>query len=262
MPVTVDRKTLLAALTQELRPELFRDYAPNGLQVEGRNHIQRIVTGVTACAELIERAIEVDADAILVHHGYFWRGEPAPIVGMKAQRVKRLLTHSINLLAYHLPLDAHHLYGNNVVLGQRLGCRDICVIKDERLVKLDKRNTHLLFSGVPKTSSLAELVNDIECLTGRAAQVLSADLDRPIKRLAWCTGAAQDALVAAHLAGADAYITGEVSERTYHEVQELGIHFIAAGHHATERYGVQAIGSWLSTELDLETKYIDIVNPI
>lgn len=251
--MSVSRSDLLSDLAVALRPGDFKDYCPNGLQVQGREPIQRLVTGVTACQGLIDAAIAWDADAILVHHGYFWRGESEPLVGMKYQRVAALIRNDINLLAYHLPLDAHPEFGNNARLGQLLGMREVAV--------LPHCEESLVFGGVPDMPlTLADLVARIRQLTQREPLVVGDDAQL-VKRPAWCTGGAQDYIEAAFEAGADVYITGEVSERTVHSARELGIAFIAAGHHATERYGVQAVGEWLAQRFDLDHRYIDIDNP-
>ncbi len=237
-----------------LEPGRFRDYCPNGLQVEGRNRVTRLATGVTASQRLIEAAIEWDADAILVHHGYFWKGEAAPIVGMKRRRLAMLLQRDISLLAYHLPLDAHPTLGNNARFGQLLGLENCAPLHPEG-------------DGVGSIAELESplpaeaLVERIERVTGRAPLHIAGS-DRSLRRIAWCTGAAQGYIEAAVAAGADAYITGEASEPTVHVAREEGIHFIAAGHHATERYGVKALGEHLSQVFPLEHRFIDIDNPV
>lgn len=253
---------VIAVIDKLLRPELFRDYAPNGLQVEGRENIARIVTGVTASEALIDEAINAGADALLVHHGYFWKNENPAIVGYKARRIKKLLEAGMSLIAYHLPLDAHPAIGNNKMLADLLGFTDLQVIKNGSVRPIDNINTQLLFTGRGKFDSLNELSDLLADRLCRQPQVIEGDVGRPIRQIAWCTGAAQDAFADAIKAGADVFITGEISERTYHEAKETGVHFIAAGHHATERYGIQALGGWLATELPLETIYIDIDNPI
>lgn len=232
----------------------FKDYAPNGLQVEGRSEIKRIVTGVTACQPLIDQAIELKADAILVHHGFFWKNEPQIIVGMKQRRIKALLTHDINLLGYHLPLDAHPTVGNNVRLGQVLGLENIQVIPDVA--------DGLIWRGelaTPMTANeFSQLIN-----TKLGRQPLHLGLaPELIRTVAWCTGGAQDYLDIALSYGVDAFISGEVSERTYHSAMEQGVHYFAAGHHATELYGIQALGEHLADKFGLEHTFIDISNPV
>ena len=252
--MSVDRTLLLHDIEQFLNVSAISDYCPNGLQVEGKTQIKRIVSGVTASQALIDAAIELQADAILVHHGYFWKGEDQPIVGMKQRRIKALLAHDINLLAYHLPLDVHPEVGNNVQLAQRLGITVTGPLEPD-----NPRNVGLI-GDLQTALSADELAARIEKALDRAPLVI--DHQQPIKRVAWCTGAAQGYLDQAISAGADAFITGEVSERTFHEAQENGISFFAAGHHATERYGVQALGEWLAARFNIEHHYIECPNPV
>lgn len=250
----VERNLLLQDIEAFLNVNAISDYCPNGLQVEGKAQIQRIVSGVTASQALIDAAIELQADAILVHHGYFWKGEDQRVIGMKQRRLKALLTHDINLLAYHLPLDVHPEVGNNVQLGQRLG-----LMVSGPLEPDNPRNVGLIGElAVPLSADAFAL--RIEQALGRAPLVI--DHQQPIKRVAWCTGGAQGYIEQAIAAGVDAYITGEVSERTFHEAQENGISFFAAGHHATERYGVQALGEWLAVRFGIEHHYVECPNPV
>jgi dinuclear metal center YbgI/SA1388 family protein len=251
MPASVDRETLLQALDQELEPGRFQDYCPNGLQVEGCSRIARLVSGVTASYALITAAIERDADLVLVHHGYFWRGEPQPITGMKRQRLQALLQHQINLVAYHLPLDAHPRLGNNAQLGQRLG-----LIVDGAL----REDGVGLVGRLPEARSGREFADAIAAALGREPLWISGG-SHPVRRLAWCTGGAQSMLAAAAALGVDAFISGEISEQTTHEAREMGVHYFAAGHHATERYGPQALGDWCAERFGLEHRFIDIPNP-
>ncbi len=262
MSKACDLFNVVSVMNQELKPDLFRDYAPNGLQVEGRRSISRIVTGVTACEALIDAAIEQSADAIIVHHGYFWKGEDPAIRGMKAKRIKKLLGNDMSLIAYHLPLDAHRTLGNNWQLGERLGFDDIRIMKSGNIRVLENNNTQLLFTGIAKFDNVAELGQLLEQQLQRKPMLVQGDPARKITRIAWCTGGAQGVFLDAAYAGADVFITGEVSEKTYHEAQETGVHFIAAGHHATERYGIQALGSWLESRFSLQVMYIDIDNPV
>ena len=253
MPVSL--KELELELKKVLRPEQFKDYCPNGLQVEGRKEISKLVTGVTACQELITAAAEAGADALLVHHGYFWRGEDQSISGIKKVRIEALLKHELSLLAYHLPLDVHQEFGNNVQLGKMLGIE----INGE----LGKQNNHPI--GLTGTIDQG---TDFETLKALIADKLDRQplaiegKSKTIKSIAWCTGAAQNYIELAVAAGADAYITGEVSEPTVHIARESGIHFFSAGHHATERYGVQAMGSYLASKFNLDHQFIDIDNPV
>ena len=250
----VERNLLLQDIEAFLNVNAISDYCPNGLQVEGKAQIQRIVSGVTASQALIDAAIEPQADAILVHHGYFWKGEDQRVIGMKQRRLKALLTHDINLLAYHLPLDVHPEVGNNVQLGQRLGLTVSGPLEPD-----NPRNVGLIGElAVPLSADAFAL--RIEQALGRAPLVI--DHQQPIKRVAWCTGGAQGYIEQAIAAGVDAYITGEVSERTFHEAQENGISFFAAGHHATERYGVQALGEWLAVRFGIEHHYVECPNPV
>jgi dinuclear metal center YbgI/SA1388 family protein len=246
---------ILLELGRLLKPEQFNDYCPNGLQVQGRPQVTRLVSGVTASQALIEAAVDNQADAMLVHHGYFWRGEEPVLTGIKLRRIKTLLDHNISLLAYHLPLDAHAEFGNNVQLGRILGL----VPTGE----LAQHNNHAmgLFSDMEKAIEGADLASSIAGALGREPLHIAGS-DKTIKRVAWCTGAAQSYIEQAVQIGADAYISGEISEQTVHVARECGIHYFSAGHHATERYGVQALGNWLSHQFDLQHIFIDIDNPV
>ena len=250
----VERNVLVEAIAHFLNVNAISDYCPNGLQVEGKAQIKRIISGVTASQALIDAAIELQADAILVHHGYFWKGEDQPIVGMKQRRIKALLANDINLLAYHLPLDVHPEVGNNVQLAQRLGLTVTGPLEPD-----NPRNVGLI-GELDRPLSASEFAARIETALDRAPLVV--DHQQPIKRVAWCTGAAQGYIQHAITAGADAFITGEVSENTFHSAQENNISFFAAGHHATERYGVQALGEWLAERFNLEHHYIECPNPV
>jgi len=248
-------KDLEAELKILLRPEQFNDYCPNGLQVEGRKDVSKIVSGVTACRELIDAAEENGADVLLVHHGYFWRGEDQTITGLKKARIESLVNSGISLLAYHLPLDVHQQLGNNAQLGKLLGI-DISG-------ELGKRNNHPMglsgeFSEPVSCQALQKLLSE---KLGREPLVVPGKSEQ-IETVAWCTGAAQDYIQLAIDAGMDAYITGEVSESTFHMARESGIHFFSAGHHATERYGVQAVGEYLAEKFGIEHQFIDIDNPV
>ena len=235
-----------------LQPERFSDYCPNGLQVEGKQEINKIVTGVTASMALLQAAHKANADAVLVHHGYFWRGEALPIIGIKKRRIQFLLQHDINLFAYHLPLDAHAELGNNVMLAKRLGLTVTGRAGDKDMLLLAELNQ-------PQT--LQALVETIARKLQRTPQVIG-ELSQPIKRIALCTGAAQGYIEQAVEAGADVYISGEISEQTVHVARESGMSYISAGHHATERYGIQALGAHLAQKFDLQHQFIDIDNPV
>lgn len=253
--MSVKLSQLEAELIGLLKPEQFKDYCPNGLQIEGGHSISKLVTGVTASQALIEAAIAASADAILVHHGYFWQGENPCLKGVKKARIKALMDHDISLFAYHLPLDVHQELGNNVQLANRLG---IDITGD-----LKKQNNYpLVFSGAfHEPISGADLALRLEHVLGREALRVCGRAET-IKTIAWCTGAAQNYIDIAIDAGVDAYLTGEVSEQTIHQARESGIHFFSAGHHATERYGVLAVGEYLSEKLQIEHEFIDIPNPV
>lgn len=253
--MSISLADLLAHLDATLEPWRFQDYCPNGLQVEGRGQVRRLATGVTACQALLDQAIAWGADAILVHHGYFWKGEPGPIVGMKRRRLGALIANDVSLLAYHLPLDAHPELGNNARLGQLLGVEQGSLLLPQDQSSVGNIGT---LPGAPRAGDLCAR---LEGLTGLAPLHIG-DPDAPVSRLAWCTGAAQSYIEAAVQAGADAFLTGEASEQTVHIAREEGIHFFAAGHHATERYGVQALGDYLAGKFSLEHCFIDIENPV
>lgn len=245
------REDLRAYLDSLLEAARFRDYCPNGLQVEGREHVQRIVCGVTASQALIEVAIQRQADALLVHHGWFWKSEDGRVTGFRRQRMARLLAHDINLFAYHLPLDAHPALGNNAQLALRFGW-EISGRFGEQEVG---------FVGVPPAPTFAgKLARQIEEVLGRAP-LLIGDPARKVTRIAWCSGGAQDYFEAALATGADVFISGEISEQTVHLARETGMAFIAAGHHATERYGVEALGEHLAESFGIDVEFVDIDNP-
>lgn len=250
----VNRDTLHRALDDCLQPQRFTDYCPNGLQVEGRARVARLVSGVTACQALVDAAIVEDADAILVHHGYFWKGEDSRIQGMKKQRLQSLLRHDINLFAYHLPLDAHPELGNNARLAAVLGLRVEGGMEPDNPLSLG--NTGRLDS--PMTAR--EFARHAEEILGRPVLHVG-EPDDEISTLAWCTGAAQGFIDRARELGVDAYLSGEISEPTTHAARETGLHYFACGHHATERYGVRAVGDWLADEYGIEHIHIDIDNP-
>jgi len=245
------RNDLAHHLDALLEAGRFKDYGPNGLQVEGRAEIGHIVCGVTASLDLIDAAIAAKADAILVHHGLFWRGQDGRVTGWMKQRLARLLAADINLFAYHLPLDAHPELGNNAQLGRQFGWA-----ADARFGEQD-----LGFVGsLAAPQSLAEMSAHIAEALGRQVVAVPGD-GRPLRRVAWCTGGAQGYFEAAIAAGADVFVTGEISEPQAHYARETGVAFIAAGHHATERYGVQALAAQLATDLGVTQQFIDIPNP-
>ena len=238
-----------------LQPDRFRDYCPNGLQVEGRHDVGLIVSGVTASQALIDRAVDVGADALLVHHGYFWRGENPSITGMKFRRIRALIEHGISLIAYHLPLDAHPEYGNNVQLARRLGIQVTGVLQpgDATVVGNVGR--------LPRALDLAVLADHIAVVLQRQPQFIAGG-DHPVDTIGWCTGSADNYIVHAAELGLSAFLSGEISEPTVHIARELGIHYIAAGHHATERYGVQALGDYAARQLGVTHRFIDADNPV
>lgn len=251
---TIARDALASYLAQTLDITRFRDYCPNGMQVEGRDCIGTLVTGVTASKALIDEAINEQADAILVHHGYFWRGEDARIVGPKYHRLKLLLEHDISLFAYHLPLDMHPQFGNNAQLAVRLSLVAEKRFGEDNLGWLGRPQD----VGVKTVGDLARLVED---RLGRAPLVIG-DASQPLDLVGWCTGAAQNLLGDAIAAGATAYLSGEISEPTVHLAREAGVAYLACGHHATERYGVQAIGDHLVEQFGIRHVFVDIGNPV
>ncbi len=246
-------------LNEKLAIHQISDYAPNGLQVEGKAEVKKIITGVTASLALIDYAIEQQADAILVHHGYFWKSEDPCLRGMKGNRIKKLMQNDINLYAYHLPLDLHPELGNNALLAEILGIKNLQPMEKEPSIpvwgELKEPTTVAAFSQKINTTLLRQpLVSDATEFNPQAPKL--------IQKIGLCTGAAQDYLTLAAQLGLDAFISGEISERTIHESRELGIHYFACGHHATERYGIQALGQWLTQAQGLEVIFKDIDNPV
>lgn len=249
---TVERDALEKHLASILDINRFRDYCPNGMQVEGRPAIGRLVTGVTASRALIEAAIEMRADAILVHHGYFWRNEDQRVIGPKHQRLKLLLTHDINLFAYHLPLDAHPELGNNAQLAK--------VLKLEPDGRFGENDLGWLGQAIG-VATVGELAVRIKTELGREPLVIG-DMSQKVGRIGWCTGAAQGFMADAIGAGATTFISGEISESTVHLARETGAIYLSCGHHATERYGVKALGEHISSEFGVEHFFVDIANPV
>lgn len=246
---------LLAYTDNLLSAGEYQDYCPNGLQVEGKSEVGRIVSGVTASQAMIDAAVELGADLLLVHHGFFWKGEAQPITGMKQRRIKTLLANDISLVAYHLPLDGHGELGNNVQLACQLG------------ISVTGRFGPGPHGGIAMCGELPETVS-VERLAQQVGEVLYREPllikggSHPVRRVGWCSGAAQGYLEQAAILGLDAFISGEISESTVHAARELGIHYLAAGHHATERYGVKALGDHLSEYFSLENHFVDIANPV
>lgn len=249
-----DRNQLLQAFDTLLQPERFRDYGPNGLQVEGRAEIRKIVSGVTASRALIEAAIAAEADAIFVHHGLFWRGQDGRITGWMKQRLALLLAHDINLYAYHLPLDAHPELGNNAQLGLRLG---LCAEQRFGDQELGLLGTPVQGEGF---ASAAALASHVEQVLNRPVTLVNGARSA-IKKIAWCTGGAQGYFEAAIAAGADAFLTGEISEPQAHYARESGVAYLACGHHATERYGAPAVAGHVASQLGLTHQFVEIDNP-
>jgi dinuclear metal center YbgI/SA1388 family protein len=248
----MQRSVLEAYLDRYLDVGRFRDYCPNGLQVEGRESVARLVSGVTASVQFLEAAIDARADAVLVHHGYFWRGEDARIIGPRRRRIALLIEHDLNLFAFHLPLDAHEEVGNNAALAREL---DFSV--SGRFGEQDIG----MHGGISEAVTLGELAEHVEKRLQRRPLVVG-DVSRPVRRVAWCTGAAQGYVEDAARLGVDVYLTGEISEQTVHFARESGIGFISAGHHATERYGVQSLGAHLADRFALDHRFIDVDNPV
>lgn len=251
----ITRKALSTHVDDLLQCALFNDYAPNGLQIEGRDQIKRICTAVTASEEVILKAVAMNADTLIVHHGYFWKGEDPVLTGIKRRRVAQLLLNDMNLFAYHLPLDCHLELGNNACLARLF---NIDHVQQHQAGKID----NLLWAGhLPKELSGNQLSHLLMEKLGRKPIHIEGN-DRMIRTVAWCSGGAQDFLAEAHQLGVDAYLSGEISERTYYQAKELGIHYFACGHHATERYGIQALGNHISKRFGLEHFYIETNNPI
>lgn len=254
----VGRQQLLACFDGLLQPERFKDYGPNGLQVEGRQEVLRVVSGVTASLALIEEAVAWKADAIFVHHGLFWRGQDGLVTGWMKQRLALLLKHDINLYAYHLPLDAHPQLGNNAQLGLKLGLEPLPAeagrFGENGLGFMGQR------AGAAAFADAAQLAQHVELAMQRPVTLVQGR-PGPVAKVAWCTGGAQGYFEAAIAAGADVFITGEISEPQAHYAREMGVSFIACGHHASERFGAPAVAGHVAQELGLAHRFIDIPNP-
>lgn len=246
------RDELVGYLDELLASRQFKDYCPNGLQVEGAGDVRRIVAGVTASQALIDAAVERGADTLLVHHGWFWRGEDGRVTGFRKARMQSLLTHDINLIAYHLPLDAHAEFGNNAQLARVLGWRAEGRFGDQDVAWLGRLE-------VPKT--LYELEREISRELRRQPLAIG-DPDRLVERIGWCSGGGQSYFEQAAALGVDAFVSGEASEHTVHLARESGVAFVAAGHHATERLGVRALAAHLRERFGLECEFVDIENPV
>ncbi len=253
--MTVSLTQVVAQLDQWLQPSQVSDYCPNGLQVEGRARVGRIVSGVTASQALLDAAVQAGADAILVHHGYFWRGEDPCVRGIKKRRLQTLLKHDISLIAYHLPLDIHPQLGNNAQLAKQLG------LQIEGGLEQHSRNPIGLWGRLNQPCSAAEFTLLLDRVLGRQPQHIAGHSDM-IDTVGWCTGAAQGYIEHAIDRGLDAFVSGEISEQTVYAARESGVHYYAAGHHASERFGVQALGERLAAELNIEHAYIELDNPV
>lgn len=250
----IDRDTLVAYIDDLLACDKFNDYAPNGLQIEGKSKIVKICTAVSAGEVIVQKAIDINADMLIVHHGYFWRGEHPQILGAKKRRFSLFLQNDLNLCAYHLPLDAHLEVGNNACLAE--------ILPVSKVMSHDAKGVQdILWTGELEKSISAADFNKFLAKNLQPPVHLSAG-NKKIRKIAWCSGGAQDFIEDAAILGADAFISGEVSERTFYQAQELGVHYFACGHHATERYGVQELGKHLASKFDLQHKFIDIKNPI
>jgi len=235
-----------------LQSSSFKDYCPNGLQVEGAAQVAKVVSGVTASQALLDAAVEKNADIVLVHHGYFWKSDDPRIIGMRRRRIATLLEHDISLLAYHLPLDAHPELGNNAGLAQQLQLKTAGTLNAEGIGNVGK---------LPAPMSATDFATHIASCLSREPLLIEGD-SRTIKEVAWCTGAAQNYMEQAIEKGVDAYISGEVSEQTVHLARESGVHYFAAGHHATERYGVQLLGEKIAEKFKISHEFVDISNPV
>jgi dinuclear metal center YbgI/SA1388 family protein len=246
------REELTRYLDELLESARYKDYCPNGLQVEGRDEVRRVLAGVTASQALVDAAIKRGADALLVHHGWFWRGEDGRVTGFRRARLHALLTHDINLIAYHLPLDTHPEFGNNAQLAKRLGWTLEGHFGDQDLG---------CFGAGSGSDTLADLAAQLTSELGREPLVIG-DLGRPVKRIAWCSGGAQSYFEEAIGLGVDVYLSGEISEQHVHLARETGVAYIAAGHHATERFGVQSLATHLAERFGIECEFLDIDNPV
>ncbi len=244
-------KELVAYCDDLLAADRFQDYCPNGLQVAGRSPVRRIVAGVSACQALLDAAVARQADLVMVHHGWFWKGEAPQVTGLRHRRLRTLLRHDIGLLAYHLPLDAHPELGNNAQLAERLGFEVTGPLNPDGIG---------LVGLLPEARPAEELARHVGRRLGREPLLIAAG-ERPVRRVAWCTGAAQGQIEQAIEHGADLYLSGEISEQTVHIAREAGIHYLAAGHHATERYGIQALARHVAGWFGIEWEFVDIDNP-
>lgn len=250
----MEPEKLAAYVDELLEAQAFQDYAPNGMQVRGRRPVRRLVSGVTACQALLDEAVRLDADAVLVHHGYFWKGESPCVTGMKAERLRTLLTHDMSLFAYHLPLDAHGEFGNNVCLGRDLGLTVTGTFETGTYRPLG------MVGELPEPVPLEAFAERVHAALARRPTVVAGG-DHPVHRVAWCSGGAQGFIDRVASLGVDLYFSGEISEPTVHTARECGVHYLAAGHHATERGGARALGEHLATRFGVEHHFVDIDSP-
>ena len=246
------RDELMRYLDELLESARFKDYCPNGLQVEGRPEIRRIVAGVTASQALVDQAVARGADALLVHHGWFWRGEDGRVTGFRKKRLQTLLAHDINLIAYHLPLDGHAEFGNNAQLAQRLDWTVEGRFGEQEVGWYGRLN---------ESRTLGEVAHRVSAELGREALVIGAQAQQ-VSRIAWCSGGAQSLFEAALSLGVQAFLSGEISEQHVHLARESGVAYLAVGHHASERYGVEALAAHLAAKFGLDCAFIDIDNPV
>lgn len=249
--MSVSLHELVAYCDNHLASQGVKDYCPNGLQVEASEHIHCLATAVTANEAAIDAAIAIGADVLLVHHGYFWRGEHEALRGMKGRRIGKLFRHGISLLAYHLPLDTHPVLGNNAQLGRKLGWEGFAASEDGLI----------WMAHFDEPVEVTDLLAEVLRVLGREPLHIPADT-LSVSKVAWCTGAAQSMLPMAEALGAELFLSGEISEPTVHQAREMGIHYVAAGHHATERYGVQALGQHLGEHFGIAHHFIEIANPV
>lgn len=252
---SIELRQLVDWCDHTLRSQQFKDYCPNGLQIEGQAQVGKIISAVSASQSVIQLAIEAQAQAILVHHGYFWKGEDSVITGIKADRIRQLMQHGISLLAYHLPLDAHPTLGNNAALADLLGFEVTGALQPNQAQPIGNIGTCTSMTAAQFAAHVSHQ------LGGQTVTHLDGG-PKLIQRVGWCTGAAQDLIHAAHAQGCDAYVSGELSERTFYEAQELGIHYFACGHHATERGGVQRLGQAIAEAFTICVQFVDTANPV
>lgn len=254
----IPTRQLAEWLDNALQVHRYKDYCPNGLQVEGRETIGRIIAGVTASQALLDVAVQQKADAVLVHHGWFWKNENPVLSGAKRRRIATALQHDLNIFGYHLPLDAHPVWGNNAQLALKLGLEPD---RDEEGQPITFGPGDLIWRGTCEPCSLEDLGQRIGAALGRPALTLG-DAGKKVRTVAWCTGGAQNMMDAAIDSGVDVYISGEASEQNFHMANETGTAYIAAGHHATERYGVQALGAAIAEQFGIQVEFFDLDNPV